>query len=95
MSIILIIIGTYVLFCYFVSTMASNRAISSTALFILSFLFSPLAGFIIALFYPTKPIHTSSAPDISGTASKTCPMCAEQVQRAAKICKHCRHSFEP
>jgi len=25
---------------------------------------------------------------------KTCPMCAETVKAAARICKHCRHDFE-
>jgi hypothetical protein len=25
---------------------------------------------------------------------KECPMCAELVRKRAKICKHCRHSFE-
>jgi hypothetical protein len=26
---------------------------------------------------------------------KTCPECAEEVKRAAKVCKHCAHRFEP
>lgn len=26
-------------------------------------------------------------------ALKTCPMCAEKIQSAAKVCKHCGHKF--
>ena len=27
-------------------------------------------------------------------ATKTCPMCAEEVRQAAKICRFCRHEFD-
>ncbi len=36
------------------------------------------------------PSATSAAPKL-----KTCPMCAEQVQAAARICRFCRHEFPP
>ncbi|MGE4063623.1 MAG: hypothetical protein AB7E79_09670 [Rhodospirillaceae bacterium] len=34
-------------------------------------------------------------PGTVGTApTKACPMCAERVLAAARICKHCRHEFQ-
>jgi len=32
---------------------------------------------------------------VSNSDSKTCPACAEEVKPAAKICRFCRHEFEP
>lgn len=75
--------------------MSYNRSISGTALFILSFLFTPLGGFVIALLYPTKNIPDLNPPYQAGVgaSNKTCPMCAEEVKAAAKICKHCNYEF--
>jgi hypothetical protein len=90
-----LIIIIYLALCYAVSTMSDNRNISGSALFILSLILSPFGGFIIALLYPTKSFDNNnegySAPNYS--SNKTCPMCAEEVKAAAKICKHCRYEF--
>lgn len=75
--------------------MSDSRTISGAALFILSLLFSPFVGFIIALLYPTKPFPSENYQRPMGNIEemKTCPMCAEEVKTAAKICKHCKHEF--
>ena len=38
------------------------------------------------------PLHTEIAA--TAVATKTCPMCAEDVKAAARICRFCRYEFE-
>ena len=38
--------------------------------------------------------QTNNIHDIDNGAYKTCPMCAETVKAAAKICRFCRYEFE-
>jgi hypothetical protein len=38
------------------------------------------------------PLPTAAPPP---PKLKTCPMCAEEVQAAARICRFCRHEFAP
>ena len=42
------------------------------------------------------PISANIEREIAAASAdtKTCPMCAETVKAAAKICKHCRHQFD-
>lgn len=51
---------------------------------------------------PTGPLATpapasapapAAAPVAADGDLKTCPMCAEEVRRAARICRFCRHEF--
>lgn len=42
-------------------------------------------------YVPPAPMPVTSYPP---TATKICPMCAERVQAAARICRFCRHEFE-
>ena len=44
--------------------------------------------------YGRAPIAAHPAADPSTTATKTCPMCAEEVKAAARICRFCRYEFE-
>ena len=77
--------------------MSSSRAIGGGALFILSLLLSPVVGFIIALFYPSNEKYRNienQNSSINFQQSKVCPKCAEQVKLAAKLCKHCGHTFD-
>jgi uncharacterized membrane protein YdbT with pleckstrin-like domain len=38
-----------------------------------------------------EPVPTATPPTAE---EKTCPSCAEQVKRAAKVCRYCGHKFE-
>jgi hypothetical protein len=44
---------------------------------------------------PIKPFPSENHQRPMGNIEemKTCPMCAEEVRTAAKICKHCKHEF--
>jgi len=61
-----------------------------------------LLFFLPALFV-TIPLHVIYAFVASkdnearqlATMLRPCPMCAEQIQRAAIVCKHCGHRFGP
>lgn len=49
--------------------------------------------------WQVAPVELDAEPEAPATLSagddmKECPMCAEQVRAAAKICRYCRYSFE-
>jgi hypothetical protein len=63
-----------------------------------------LLGFYSLMFKPDGYLTVTYTNAVSAAAvatesaagsTKTCPMCAEQVKAAAKICRFCRHQFEP
>ena len=86
----------YILLCGAVASMGETRSIGSAPLLIISILTTPVLGFFIALLYPSDekyrkvPLSNNGAPQNS---NKICPMCAEEVKMAARICKHCSHQF--
>ena len=41
------------------------------------------------------PVPEAAPPIISPATHKVCPLCAEDVKLAAKICRYCRYEFEP
>ncbi len=64
---------------------AKNRGRDGAAWFLLSILVSPLiAGIFLAV---SKNLATEHAT----FTGASCPECAEPVQAAAKVCKHCGH----
>jgi hypothetical protein len=76
---------------------AGNKGRSAAGWFFLCILLTPLAIFIL-LALPTlksaepQPVRVVAQPE---EPTKTCPECAEVVRAAAKICRFCRHEFEP
>ena len=56
----------------------------------------PLPVRVVPPSEPSTPRGTIRTPMPTATpvpTLKTCPMCAEQVQAAARICRFCRHEF--
>jgi len=57
-----------------------------------SFVLWFIAGALLAII--ALPLAIFLRPEQIGPASfKKCPKCAEQIQRAALVCKHCRYEF--
>ena len=93
---LIVFLIVYILLCGVVSSMGETRSIGSGPLLIISILFSPILGFFIALLYPSDEKYRRAAvSNRSGhlNSNKLCPMCAEEVKMAARICKHCNHQF--
>lgn len=62
-----------------VGVIAGSRNRNGFGWFILALVISPLIAGILVL--------------ALGSSGKACPQCAEKVQPAAKVCKHCGHQF--
>lgn len=74
----------WLLLCALVEKYASSKGRSG--FFVVSFLLSPLIGFLIAL------LMSPNEKALKGAAmkgQKICPYCAERIQSAATVCKHC------
>lgn len=78
----------YLIFCSLVASMSKRRSISGGALFILSFLLTPVIGFIIALLYPLSP-ELSESPGGNVRYTKQCSRCKEDINYSASICRYC------
>jgi len=70
--------------CGVAAYVAGNKGRSGFGIFFLSFFLSPLVGIIVALVMNPNP---------AAQGKKRCPSCAEFVQRDARICRFCQHSF--
>lgn len=68
---------------------AHRKGRSPVFYFLLSVLLSPLIGLICVAITSTNRKQIEEREIRSG-AKRRCPRCAEVIQRAAKLCPHCR-----
>lgn len=81
------IVGTII-----AATIASNRNVSIGLVILLSILFSPVIGVLVACLM--TPEARSAAVNAAATVrEKKCPQCAEMVKKEAVICRFCRYDF--
>lgn len=77
-----------------VGVLASNRGRSGVGWFVLSVLLSPLLGLLFCLV--AKDLSRAPGTGQPGPAThRRCPQCAEFIQPAAKVCKHCGAAVDP
>src|SRR5438093_4205764 len=67
---------------------AKGKGRSGAGIFFLSFLLSPLVGFVAALVMRPNEKNIAAAQ-----GKRCCPECAEYIQPDAKICRFCQHKF--
>ncbi len=69
---------------------ASSRGGNGGLGFLLGAIFGPLG--VLAAFAVGGKVETQTA-NAPESDSKTCPMCAETVRKAALVCRFCGHTF--
>lgn len=69
---------------------AGKRGRGSGTWFVVCLLISPVLGALILWSLPD-----ASGASVSERTHRACPACAEQVLRAATVCKHCGTAITP
>lgn len=78
----------WILFAVVIAAFARSRGRSFFLYLILSLLLSPVIGLIIALISGTDTKRLERRAVARGKVM-LCPFCAEPIQPAAVVCKHC------
>jgi hypothetical protein len=85
----MVILFFWVGFAAIIAVIANNKGRNPAGWFFLALLISPLlAGLFLGV------SNSVNAQPIASGTMKPCPRCAESVQRAAQVCKHCGHEFD-
>jgi hypothetical protein len=76
----------------FSAALASSKNRSGFGWFLLGLLFGPF-GLLVA-FFPKVEAPALNASVVAGAEeTKTCPLCAETIKRAAKVCRFCNREL--
>jgi len=81
--------------CILSGVLANRRGRSFIGFFLISFLLSPLVGFIAVLCVKdlSKEKENSLAANMMDT--RTCPKCAETIKVQAQVCRYCGNEDLP
>lgn len=101
------IIFFWLAFAILVAVFAANKGRNWFLALLAALILSPLIGFIIVLCLRDKKreraeamrhadlVGRMSGPLADANSLRSCPMCAEPIQRAAVLCRHCRSPVTP
>ncbi len=95
--------GVIVVLLYFLPALIARKKANSGSVFVINLFFGwTVIGWVIALAMaannpaPTQVMQvTQRQPPRSAPTGRTCPFCAEEIQPAAVVCKHCGRDLPP
>lgn len=99
----LITVPPWILFCVLVAVFARYRGRSALGFFFLSFVLSPIVGFIIAVVLRPRYDKIEARYEkararrdraAAAVGKKRCPYCAEYIMREARVCRFCKRALE-